>query len=192
MTVEHVVLLDEAGRDIGTAPKTGVHHDATPLHLAFSCYVFDADDRLLVTRRAVDKLTFPGVWTNSACGHPAPEESIVAAVRRRIRQELGLALDDVRLVLPEFRYTALMDGIRENEMCPVFVARAAGEVRPDPAEVDDAVWVPWPEFVADVLTGRRVVSTWCRSQVEMLDGIGPLPADWPTADPSRLPPAVRV
>ncbi|MRK02517.1 isopentenyl-diphosphate Delta-isomerase [Aeromicrobium sp. S22] len=191
-TVENVVLLDESGRDIGAAPKSGVHHDATPLHLAFSCYVFDADDRLLVTRRAVDKKTFPGVWTNSACGHPAPAESMLAAVSRRVRQELGLSVEQVRLVLPEFRYTAHMNGIRENEMCPVFIARAAGEVTPDPAEVDDAVWVPWREFAADVLSGRREVSSWCRTQVEALDALGPAPAHWPTADPTRLPPAVTI
>lgn len=191
-TVEHVVLLDEAGQDIGTAPKIGVHHASTPLHLAFSCYVFDADDRLLVTRRAVDKRTFPGVWTNSACGHPAPKESIVAAVRRRIDQELGLAIEQVRLVLPEFRYDADMNGIRENEMCPVFVARAVGEVDPDPSEVDDVAWEPWTEFAGDVLTGRREVSVWCRSQVEALDTLGPLPGGWPDADPARLPPAVTV
>lgn len=191
-TVENVVLLDESGHDIGAAPKSGVHHGSTPLHLAFSCYVFDADDRLLVTRRAADKKTFPGVWTNSACGHPAPAESILAAVVRRVHQELGLSVEQVRLVLPEFRYTAHMNGIRENEMCPVFVARAVGDLAPDPAEVDDAVWEPWTRFAHDVMTGRREVSSWCRTQVEALDALGPVPADWPTADPARLPPGVTL
>ncbi|AWB90931.1 isopentenyl-diphosphate Delta-isomerase [Aeromicrobium chenweiae] len=191
-TVENVVLLDESGHGIGVAPKTGVHHGTTPLHLAFSCYVFDADDQLLVTRRALDKTTFPGVWTNSACGHPAPEESMRAAVRRRVQQELGLSVEQVRLVLPEFRYTAHMNGIRENEMCPVFTARAAGRMTLDPAEVGDAVWEPWTKFSQDVLSGRREVSSWCRMQVEGLDALGPLPGEWPAADPSRLPPAVTV
>ena len=48
-----VVLLDEEGRSVGTAPKSTVHHRNTPLHLAFSCYLYDADDRLLLTRRAL-------------------------------------------------------------------------------------------------------------------------------------------
>jgi isopentenyl-diphosphate delta-isomerase len=190
--IERVVLLDEAGRRIGTAPKRDVHHAETPLHLAFSCYVFDGAGRLLVSRRATDKATFPGVWTNTACGHPDPAEALDDAVVRRVRQELGVELTDLRLVLPQFRYTAVMDGVLENEMCPVFVARSNDEVRPDPAEVDAVTWVPWPDFARSVLDGSRPVSVWCRAQVASLDALGPTPASWPTADPALLPPAASV
>jgi isopentenyl-diphosphate Delta-isomerase len=189
--VEEVVLLDEDGRAIGTSPKASVHHAATPLHLAFSCYVFDGD-RLLVTRRALHKPTWPGAWTNSVCGHPAPGEALDDAVRRRVRQELGIGLGDLRLVLPTFRYRAVMpDGTVENEMCPVLVASttSAGDaVRPDPEEVADAAWEPWPAFRSDVLDGSREVSPWCREQVAAL------PAEpWTAAaaDPSTLPGALR-
>ena len=166
---ESVVLLDEAGRAVGTMAKSEVHHRDTPLHLAFSCYVFDADGRVLVTRRALDKPTFPGVWTNSCCGHPGPGEEIRDAVRRRVGEELGLALADLRLLLPRFRYRAVMEGgLTENEMCPVFVARTNGPVRADPDEVDDVAWEPWARFRAGVLDGSRQVSSWCREQVQEL------------------------
>ena len=193
MSIEQVVLLDEDGQDIGVAAKAEVHGPDTPLHLAFSCYVFDEAGRFLVTRRAAAKPTFGGVWTNSCCGHPAPGEPIADAVRRRTEQELGLVLDRLTLVLPRFRYRAVVEhgphaGTVENEMCPVFVATTSGAVDPDPTEVDDWEWVPWPTFRDDVLAGRRDVSQWCREQVAELPE-DPLAA--PSADPGDLPPAAR-
>jgi isopentenyl-diphosphate delta-isomerase len=189
MMVEEVVLLDDDGLAIGTASKAAVHGTDTPLHLAFSCYVFDGVGRLLVTQRAVAKQTFGGVWTNSCCGHPAPGEPIAEAVRRRTGQELGLELDRVTLVLPRFRYRAVGDnGVVENELCPVFTARASGDPHPDPSEVEDWEWVSWLRFRDDVLQRRREVSLWCREQVEALPED---PMSAPAADPAELPPAAR-
>jgi isopentenyl-diphosphate Delta-isomerase len=188
-TAERVVLLDEHGQWAGEADKRAVHHTSTPLHLAFSCYVLDRDGRLLVTRRALSKTTFPGVWTNSCCGHPAPGEEIEDAVVRRVRQELGLSLSDLRLLLPWFRYRAVMDsGVVENEMCPVYVATSGDDVRSDPDEVEEHRWEPWPEFRESVLAGRDV-SSWCREQVAQL------PEDLAGAagrPRSELPPAARL
>ena len=81
--VDLVVLLDDEGREIGTAPKSSVHGTDTALHLAFSCHVLNADGQVLVTRRALDKRTWPGVWSNSFCGHPRPAEPVMDAVHRR-------------------------------------------------------------------------------------------------------------
>ena len=187
---EHVVLLDAEGHAVGTAPKATVHHGDTPRHLAFSAYLFDPEGSLLVSRRAVDKATFPGLWTNSACGHPALGEPLDVAVRRRVGQELGAEIGSLRLVLPEFAYVATMDGVMENEWCPVYAgALADRSLAPDPDEVAGVEWVPWRRFVDDVLGGRRPVSPWCVDQVQRLDALGPDPGQWPEADPGLLPPA---
>ena len=186
---ELVVLLSEDGEAVGTSPKRTVHDASTPLHLAFSCHVFDDSGAVLVTRRALDKPTWPGAWTNSVCGHPAPGESPADAVRRRGVAELGVHLVDVRLVLPAFRYRAVMpDGTVENEMCPVFTARAEGDVTPAPDEVADYAWVDWQEFRASVLDGTREVSPWCVDQVRLLP---PDPLSAPPASADLLPPAAR-
>jgi isopentenyl-diphosphate delta-isomerase len=190
MSAELVVLLDEQGRAVGTADKRTVHHRETPLHLAFSCYVFDDRGAVLVTRRALHKPTWPGAWTNSVCGHPGPGEDLREAVRRRARDELGLGLVDVRLALPAFRYRAVMpDGVVENEMCPVFTARTSDDVAPNPEEVDSFEWVDWAEFRAAVRAGERDVSPWCVDQVADLPEV-PWDADGPAA--GDLPPAAVV
>jgi isopentenyl-diphosphate Delta-isomerase len=185
--MEHVILLDETGNPVGTADKATVHHSETPLHLAFSSYVFDGDGRLLLSQRAFTKKTWPGVWTNSCCGHPAPGEAVADSVRRRLRDELGLDVTDVDLVLPAFRYRAVMaDGIVENEMCPVFRVFWTGDVDLNPEEVAAVRWVPWAE-----VPSTPSLSPWCRLQLDALAALGPDPAAWPIGSPSDLPPAAR-
>ena len=168
-TDELVVLLDDAGRTIGTARKADVHDDATPLHLAFSCYLFDDEGRVLLTRRALHKRAFPGVWTNSFCGHPAPDEPMEDAVIRRARAELGIDVTDLRLVLPDFRYRAVdAGGVVENEVCPVFCARAASPLDADPGEIMDSAWVPWDQLRA-ATEMPWAISPWAVEQVPLLD-----------------------
>jgi len=169
---ELVVLLDDAGRSIGTAVKAKVHHDATPLHLAFSCYLFDDAGRVLLTRRALEKRAFPGVWTNSFCGHPGPDEPLDAAVIRRAREELGIEIAELRCVLPDFRYQAVdASGVVENEVCPVFCGRAVSPLRADPAEIVDSAWVPWDQLRAAARL-PWAISPWAVEQVPLLDAAG--------------------
>jgi len=159
--VEQVVLLDDAGAPIGTLDKAVVHGPNTPLHLAFSCYGFDADGRMLLTRRALAKRTWPGVWTNACCGHPQPGEDPEDAVGRRVRTELGVEPRDVRLVLPDFRYRAVdPDGMVEHEQCPVYFAELPTELAPDPDEVMAWAWVDPAEFLATAERAPFVLSPW--------------------------------
>ena len=151
-TVEEVVLVDADGTPIGTADKSVIHDGATPLHLAFSCHVFRDDGRVLLTRRALGKRTFPGIWTNSFCGHPAPGEDPADAVRRRGARELGLEITALDLVLPDFRYEATdASGIVENEICPVY--RTVVDADPQPAADEVAEW-EWasPAHVREAVT----------------------------------------
>jgi isopentenyl-diphosphate delta-isomerase len=130
--VELVILLEEDGLVVGISPNATVHHTDTPLHLAFSCYLFDRHSQ-------------------------------------RVRAEVGVRADGARLLLPRFRYRAVMpDGVVENEICPLLVATSADPSAPDPDEVDEARRVGWAEFRAGVLNGSREISPECREQVEQL------------------------
>ncbi|GAA0300343.1 isopentenyl-diphosphate Delta-isomerase [Kineococcus aurantiacus] len=167
--VELVVLLTDDGTPCGTAPKADVHHTSTPLHLAFSCWVFDDAGRTLLTRRAAVKRTWPGVWTNSFCGHPGPGEEPAEAVARRAVQELGTPVTAVEPQLPMFRYRAVMhDGTVENEICPVFSARLDGELDPDPSEVDGSRWVSLEQLRAEVAADPTPFSPWMLLQLREL------------------------
>ncbi|HEX2178466.1 MAG TPA: isopentenyl-diphosphate Delta-isomerase [Actinomycetota bacterium] len=191
---ERIVLVDETGSPIGEADKYQAHHLDTPLHLAFSCYVFDHRGRFLATRRAAGKQVWPGVWTNSVCGHPMPGEDVESAIRRRLDFELGMTAEDLRVALPDYRYRSpAFEGIVENEYCPVYLARSTGEPKPNPDEVGDYRWVPWPAFVRAASIDRRdEYSWWSRDQVRRLAG-HPLiaayvrPVHVPTGDRSTIP-----
>lgn len=192
LVTEYVVLVDEDGRAVGTSPKSTVHTTDTPLHLAFSCYVFNSNSEVLITQRAGHKKTWPSVTTNSCCGHPAPDEDLGGAVVRRLHQELGIAVTGTRLLLPDFRYRAVMDdGIVENELCPVFgVVYDGPDPDPNPAEVSHAEWIPWRTFVEFVHDGGSV-SPWCREQMPRLQSLGDEPLQWPDGEFSALPAAAR-
>jgi isopentenyl-diphosphate delta-isomerase len=165
---EEVVLLDDDGRPVGTADKATVHGANTPRHLAFSCYGFDAGGRVLVTRRAAGKRAFPLVWTGTCCGHPGPGEVPDEAVRRRLRDELGVTARDLTLVLPDFSYRASDGAVEENELCPVYVCRLDGDPDPAPDEVAEWVWWRWDEFVAAAATPDSILSPWARLQAPLL------------------------
>ncbi len=167
---DDVVLVDDAGTPLGTAPRTEVHTTTTPLHLAFSTYLFNARGEVLLTRRALGKKTWPGVWTNSCCGHPRPTESVEDAARRRIREELGLTVGPLVPLLPEFRYRAVdASGIVENEICPVYAGYVTdADPRPDPDEVSEWAWVAWDKFAAAITATPHVYSPWAALQVPLL------------------------
>lgn len=171
---EQIVLLNGAGRPIGAAPKLASHHHNTPLHLAFSVYIFNPEDRLLITQRAESKKVWPGVWTNSCCGHPMPGETQVNAIKRRVTYELGMSVTDIKCILPNYRYkTPPFKGIIENEVCPVYIARSNDKPTINTQEVAGYKWVSWQELEQQALhdPGDKW-SWWCKDQLKQLKKTG--------------------
>jgi isopentenyl-diphosphate delta-isomerase type 1 len=168
MDSELIVLVDPQGNPIGTAPKLESHNENTPLHLAFSCYVFNSKGEFLLTQRAKSKKVFPGIWTNSCCGHPAPYEKMEDAIKRRLKYELGLSPEKLESAVPDFRYRAEMNGIVENEICPVYIAKVDTEPTPNKEEVENHRWVKWQDFLKEIETNPKGYSVWSVLQVARL------------------------
>ncbi len=168
---ELVVLVDEDDREIGTAEKESVHTATTPLHRGFSCFLFNAKKELLLTKRASSKKTFPGVWTNTVCGHPGQGEGAVEAAQRRLNSELGIRNQDIRdmkMVAPyRYRFTD-KNGIVENEMCPVIVGYCDADPNPDQREVEEWRWIRWEEFLKEIKINPGVYSPWCREEAAII------------------------
>jgi isopentenyl-diphosphate delta-isomerase len=172
-----VVLLDDERAPVGTMPKADVHGSDTPLHLAFSVYVFDPVGRLLVTRRALSKVTWPGIWSNSCCGHVRPGESPADAAARRLGEELGLMPAALEVVLPDFAYRAVSpEGVVENEVCPVFVTTVDTDPVPNADEVVDWAWADWSAFREIAASSPWLISPWAVLQVPLLPERLPAPA----------------
>ncbi len=166
--MELVVLVDDQNNVLGTKPKDEVHTKDTPLHRAFSLFLFNSKKQLLVTKRAASKKTFPGVWTNTICGHLAPNESTVQAATRRLKEELGITGAEVKEVAP-YRYRfADKNGIVENEICPIHVGHFDGTPTPNPSEVDDWKWIDWNVFLEEIKTNPAPYSPWCIEEAAIL------------------------
>ncbi len=163
-----IVYVDENNNPIGTARKLPAHDGETRRHRAFSVFLFNDQGELLLQQRALTKKTWPGVWSNSCCGHVMLHESIEAAARRRLKCELGMRVDKLHLILPDFRYRAEKDGVVENEICPVFVGFTSAQPKPNPNEVNDVKWVDWERFVVEVADPANGYSPWAREEVELL------------------------
>lgn len=172
MEKEFIVYVDEDGRPTGEiAPKLEAHTDETRLHLAFSCYIFNDRGQILVTQRAHGKKVWPNVWTNSVCGHPAPDESFEDAIKRRAKYEIGMSVSDIVSILSDYSYkTPPYNGIIENEFCPVFLATTVDQPILNYDEVDGYMWLEWDEFVKCASSDKdNVWSFWCKDQISRFD-----------------------
>ncbi len=157
---EAVILVDENDSAIGSASKVSAHYQAGLLHRAFSVLMFDREGRLLLQKRADDKVTFPGVWANSCCSHPlssASESELIdasgvkRAAIRKLHQELGISPDDLSLddfhFVTKMMYSARMnaDWI-EREIDHILLIQADVSIKINQNEVSEIKWVSKQEL----------------------------------------------
>ena len=167
---EHVVLIDKNNKPIGLADKYEVHTGDTPLHRGFSLFIINRKGELLLQKRSELKKTWPGIWSNSVCGHPMTDEVPQQAAVRRADYELGISLDasEVKLILPNYRYKYEHRGVVENEICPVMVAFCDVRPKHNPLEVAETKWITWDSFINEI-SRKNDYSEWCQEEARLLN-----------------------
>lgn len=158
MSASHVILVDEQDREIGFMEKLEAHKSGK-LHRAFSIFIFNDRDELLLQRRALEKYHSKGLWTNTCCSHPAPGESIQEAAEKRLIEEMGLHVDLESAF--EFLYKAdVCDGLIEYEYDHVFFGRSNDDPVLNTEEAMDFKWSNLSAIQEDILTNSEQYSAW--------------------------------
>ena len=144
---DKLILVDREDREVGSETKLSCHHSAGIRHRAFSVFIFDDDNRLLLQKRSSQKLLWPSFWTNSCCSHPRRGETTESAATRRVAEELGM-YSEFRYVY-KFEYQASFEDVgSEFEVCSVFVGRCSDDVRVNENEIADWRYIT-PEALTD-------------------------------------------
>ncbi len=155
---ELVVLVDEADREIGVAGKMAVHRSGE-LHRAISVFVFDANDRVLLQQRAAAKYHSAGLWSNTCCSHPRPDEENVNAAQRRLREEMGVECQLAKAF--EFSYRATFaNKLIEHEYDHVYFGRFDGVPRLNPDEAAAWRWLEIEQLAVEVKRHPEAYSFW--------------------------------
>src|SRR5258708_28813490 len=89
MEIQQVILVNENDEPTGTMEKMEAHRKGL-LHRAFSIFIFNAKGEMLLQQRALQKYHSGGLWTNACCSHPNPGEELLTAVKRRLKEEIGI------------------------------------------------------------------------------------------------------
>jgi isopentenyl-diphosphate Delta-isomerase len=160
MAAEQLILVDAQDRELGVKEKLEAHLEGT-LHRAFSIFVFDAEKRLLLQKRAQTKYHSGGLWSNTACGHPRPGEKTLAAAHRRLREEMGFDCE-LRRVFGFLYRTELENRLVEHEYDHVYVGEFNGPPEPDVTEVEAWRWVGMKQLRRHLLERPADYSYWLK------------------------------
>lgn len=165
---EYVVLVNAKNEAIGKALKSQVHTSTTPLHRGFSVFLFNTQGLILLQKRSLTKITWPGMWSNSCCGHPGPKEQTLDAAKRRLQEELGLTSVILHEVTLDYQYRVEYQGVVENEFCPLLVAFSEEMPQINTREIEAIRWVLWREFIAEIERAPKGYTPWCVDEARLL------------------------
>ncbi|WP_271393547.1 isopentenyl-diphosphate Delta-isomerase [Aequorivita sinensis] len=158
MEEEKVILVDENDQKIGLMPKMEAHEKGL-LHRAFSVFVFNSKNELMLQQRALHKYHTPGLWANTCCSHQRDGESSIDAGKRRLSEEMGFTTDLKETTT--FIYKAPFDnGLTEHELDHILIGKYEGEPNINPDEVADWKWVSLEEVKNDIQANPDIYTAW--------------------------------
>jgi len=158
MIEEKVILVNENDEQIGLMPKLEAHQKAV-LHRAFSVFIFNAENELMLQKRASHKYHSPSLWTNTCCSHQRHGETNIEAGMRRLQDEMGFVADLEETI--SFIYKAPFDnGLTEHEFDHVMIGYYNDEPRINLDEVSDWKWMPLEDVKVDITLNPSLYTEW--------------------------------
>ncbi|MGG6230602.1 isopentenyl-diphosphate Delta-isomerase [Tenacibaculum sp. SDUM215027] len=155
---EQVILVDQQDNPIGLMEKIEAHEKAL-LHRAFSVFVFNDKNELMLQQRAAEKYHSPLLWTNTCCSHQRDGESNIEAGKRRLQEEMGFSCELEEVF--SFIYKAPFDnGLTEHEYDHVMIGRFNDEPIVNPEEVASYKWMPLVEVKNDIENHPEEYTAW--------------------------------
>jgi len=162
-----LILVDAADREVGYLGKSACHDGDGILHRAFSVLLFNERGELLLQQRSEGKRLWPLYWSNSCCSHPRHAESLEAAARRRLQEELGLSCP--LKFLFKFQYQAQFnDAGSEQELCSVYIGRVSGPITSDPREIKAWRWISPEALQRELAASEEEFTPWFRMEWERI------------------------
>ena len=153
-----VILVNEKDEQIGLMPKLEAHEKAL-LHRAFSVFIFNDKNELMLQQRALNKYHSPGLWTNTCCSHQREGESNIEAGKRRLNEEMGFVTDLEETI--SFIYKAPFEnGLTEHEFDHVMVGYYNDEPKINVDEVANWKWMLLEDVKTDIGTHPELYTEW--------------------------------
>lgn len=153
-----VILVDENDNQIGLMEKIEAHEKAL-LHRAFSVFVYNNNNELMIQQRALHKYHSPGLWTNTCCSHQREGENNIEAGKRRLFEEMGFSTELEETI--SFIYKAPFDnGLTEHEYDHILVGKYNQDPQPNPEEVSDWKWIGLDKLKQDIELNPSHYTEW--------------------------------
>ncbi len=158
--MDDIALVDIHGNEIGSMEKMAAHEQGL-LHRAFSIFVFNDQDEVLLQRRAENKYHSSGLWSNTCCSHPFPGEEVVVAAHRRLQEEMGFDCGLNEIFSLTYK-AAVGQGLTEHEYDHVLVGRSNTTPQANPDEVQEWKWVSLHRLPEDILRSPDQYTQWLK------------------------------